>query len=69
MDFADMAAEREAIYRAEALARAAGRLRVSGPSAELCRECGAPIPEARRRAVPGVTLCVDCQEEEDNGRS
>ncbi len=25
----------------------------------------APIPEARRKAVPGVRLCVRCQEEED----
>ena len=23
-----------------------------------CEECDAPIPEARRKAVPGVQLCV-----------
>ena len=30
-----------------------------------CEECGEEIPEARRRAIPGVRLCIDCQEEED----
>lgn len=29
-------------------------------SAEVC-DCGAPIPEARRKAVPGVWLCTFCQ--------
>jgi phage/conjugal plasmid C-4 type zinc finger TraR family protein len=32
-------------------------------SAEWCEDCGAEIPEARRKAVPGVQLCVDCQGE------
>ncbi|HET6782896.1 MAG TPA: TraR/DksA C4-type zinc finger protein, partial [Pseudoxanthomonas sp.] len=30
-----------------------------------CEECDAAIPEARRRALPGVRLCVSCQEERD----
>jgi phage/conjugal plasmid C-4 type zinc finger TraR family protein len=30
------------------------------PSLEECKECGEPIPEARRRAVAGVELCIDC---------
>jgi phage/conjugal plasmid C-4 type zinc finger TraR family protein len=30
-----------------------------------CAQCGAPIPEARRAAVPGVRLCVACQDAED----
>ena len=29
------------------------------------RDCAAPIPEARREALPGVQLCVKCQEEAD----
>ena len=37
----------------------------SGESPERCEECGDPIPEARRRALPGVRLCVACQEERD----
>jgi phage/conjugal plasmid C-4 type zinc finger TraR family protein len=37
----------------------------SGPSLEHCAECLATIPEARRAAIPGVRLCVKCQEEHD----
>jgi phage/conjugal plasmid C-4 type zinc finger TraR family protein len=36
-----------------------------GPSLEACAECGAKIPEARRQAVPGVRLCIPCQEAAD----
>ena len=34
-----------------------------GESATHCTECEEPIPEARRRAIPGVRLCVACQSE------
>lgn len=44
--------------------RAQSRLS-SGPSLTHCAECNAPIPEARRTAIPGVRLCVTCQEAED----
>ena len=37
----------------------------TGPSLESCAECGAKIPEARREAIPGVRLCLACQEAED----
>jgi phage/conjugal plasmid C-4 type zinc finger TraR family protein len=30
-----------------------------------CIDCEKPIPKARRQAVPGVRLCVACQEEAD----
>ncbi len=30
-----------------------------------CEECGADIPQARRKAIPGVRLCVNCQSEQD----
>lgn len=33
-----------------------------GESATHCEECDAEIPEARRIAVPGVQLCIACQE-------
>jgi phage/conjugal plasmid C-4 type zinc finger TraR family protein len=36
-----------------------------GESLKNCEECDAPIPEARREAVPGVRLCVGCQSEHD----
>ena len=36
-----------------------------GKSLSECANCGAAIPEARRTAVPGVRLCIACQESED----
>ena len=33
-----------------------------GESLRRCQECDADIPEARRKAIPGVRLCVSCQE-------
>ena len=44
--------------------RAKSRL-PQGESATRCRECDEPIPEARREALPGVQLCVKCQDEAD----
>ena len=32
-----------------------------GESLTHCVECGNMIPEARRKAIPGVCLCVKCQ--------
>ncbi|HZJ82148.1 MAG TPA: DksA/TraR family C4-type zinc finger protein [Guyparkeria sp.] len=37
----------------------------SGESLEHCEECDERIPEGRRQALPGVRLCVTCQEEQD----
>lgn len=36
-----------------------------GPSLSHCAQCGNEIPEARRSAVPGVRLCLACQEARD----
>lgn len=36
-----------------------------GDSLTHCEECGDPIPEGRREAVPGVRLCIACQNEAD----
>ncbi|MCU5772960.1 DksA/TraR family C4-type zinc finger protein [Erwiniaceae bacterium BAC15a-03b] len=41
----------------------------AGASAEFCLECGEPIPEARRIALPGVQYCVSCQQLHDNQQS
>ena len=49
----------------EALARVRMRARAGGESLTECADCGEPIPEARRLAVPGVTLCIACQTEAD----
>nr|WP_310615699.1 TraR/DksA C4-type zinc finger protein [Pantoea cypripedii] len=32
------------------------------PSKAFCESCGADIPDARQRAVPGVELCAGCQD-------
>lgn len=37
----------------------------SGNTLTHCEECGATIPDARQKAVPGVRLCVTCQSERD----
>ncbi|MEN3753760.1 TraR/DksA family transcriptional regulator [Mangrovibacter sp. SLW1] len=33
----------------------------SAVSATHCEACGIEIPDARRAAVPGCTMCVDCK--------
>jgi phage/conjugal plasmid C-4 type zinc finger TraR family protein len=48
----------------DAIQRARSQL-PSGESLSHCEECAAAIPEARRKAVPGVHLCVACQTEYD----
>ena len=48
----------------EALARSLSEARRSlarGESLTHCEDCGEPIPERRRQAVPGCTRCVACQ--------
>ncbi|MEE4347243.1 MAG: DksA/TraR family C4-type zinc finger protein [Paracoccaceae bacterium] len=45
------------------LARLKARRAPVGDSLTHCAECEDPIPEARRAAIPGVKLCIDCQTE------
>ena len=47
------------------LARMQARRAPVGESLTHCAECEEPIPEARRAAIPGVKLCVDCVAERD----
>jgi phage/conjugal plasmid C-4 type zinc finger TraR family protein len=49
------------------IARARSNL-AKGEGLRTCEECGEEIPEARRRAVPGVRRCVACQAEADRER-
>jgi phage/conjugal plasmid C-4 type zinc finger TraR family protein len=49
----------------DAVQRARQQLR-HGPGLERCEECDAAIPAARRKAVPGVRLCVTCQAAHDD---
>ena len=52
----------------DAVERARRQL-LKGPGLKRCEECDAPIPAARRKAVPGVRLCVACQEVHDAERN
>jgi len=47
------------------LARLKARPAPKGESLTHCAECDEPIPEARRKAIPGVKLCIDCQQDRD----
>lgn len=51
----------------DAIERARSQLR-HGPGLTHCEECEARIPEARRKAVPGVRLCVACQDAQDRAQ-
>ncbi len=48
----------------DAISRARSKLG-KGESRKDCAECGELIPEPRRKAVAGVTLCIGCQAEQD----
>ena len=48
------------------IARVRRRL-VGGESLMECEECVELIPPARRLAMPGVRLCIECQQEADRG--
>ncbi|WP_298494008.1 DksA/TraR family C4-type zinc finger protein [uncultured Maritimibacter sp.] len=50
---------------AEELERMRTRRAPVGESLRECAECGEEIPEARQVALPGVKICIDCQEERD----
>ena len=40
-----------------------------GKALTHCEECEVAIPDARRKAIPGVRLCVNCQSENDKKQS
>lgn len=47
------------------LARMKAKRRPQGESRSHCAECEEEIPEKRRQAIPGVKLCIECQQERD----
>ncbi|MEC7763852.1 MAG: DksA/TraR family C4-type zinc finger protein [Pseudomonadota bacterium] len=49
----------------EELERMRARRAPVGESLAECAECGEPIPEARRKALPGVKICIECQQDRD----
>lgn len=50
---------------ADAVKGARARL-PAGDGLDHCEECGEPIPERRRQALPGVRTCVHCQSARDS---
>lgn len=64
-DIFDRATEIEEAQREDALQEQARRAGLDGKtvadSATHCVVCDTRIPAARRRAVPGVQTCIDCQ--------
>lgn len=52
----------------DAVQRARSQLH-KGESLRHCEVCGVDIPEARRKAVPGVHLCLTCQSVHDKEAS
>lgn len=48
------------------LARMKARRAPQGESRTHCADCDEPIPEPRRNAVPGVKLCIECQQDRDS---
>ena len=51
----------------DAVERARRQL-AQGAGLSHCEDCDAPIPPARRKAVPGVRRCVACQQAHDAGQ-
>jgi phage/conjugal plasmid C-4 type zinc finger TraR family protein len=51
---------------ADELSRLRKRATPVGESFSHCAECDEPIPAARRKAIPGVKLCIDCMRERDS---
>lgn len=44
------------------------KINVHGIPFYLCEAYGNPVPEARRKIFPGVTLCVECQTYQERQR-
>ncbi|KPN62229.1 hypothetical protein XMM379_001292 [Aliiroseovarius sp. xm-m-379] len=47
------------------LARMRAKASPVGESFTHCAECEEEIPQARREAIPGVKLCIDCVRDRD----
>ncbi|HHJ4352611.1 TPA: TraR/DksA family transcriptional regulator [Citrobacter freundii] len=59
----DQASALEEMMRDHAIQ--AHRLNHSAVSATHCKECGDKLLDARRKAYPGCTMCVECLAERE----
>ncbi|QLX05677.1 TraR/DksA family transcriptional regulator [Citrobacter freundii] len=58
-DIIDNASQLEDLQRDAELSM--HRINHSAVSATHCEECGDQLSDARRKAYPGCTMCVECQ--------
>ncbi len=65
-DLMDSAQELEIKQRESALRHV--RPKRAANSINECVECGKPIGERRKRAVPSATLCLSCQTQKEERR-
>lgn len=65
MDICDDASATETKFQQMALANhmAGAKSSANTESQTHCMECGEEIPQGRREAVKGCTLCITCQEQ------
>jgi phage/conjugal plasmid C-4 type zinc finger TraR family protein len=72
MDIADRAQATVDKLHEDALARTVRAARgippAPGTPSIYCVDCDHEIPEARRRAKPGCTRCIECQADVEGGR-
>ncbi|WP_410499691.1 TraR/DksA family transcriptional regulator [Chitinibacter sp. S2-10] len=66
-DVFDRATDLEQWQREQALSKALDQP-ASTVTSLGCHECGEPIPEARRKAAPHCTRCIDCQKDFEHAR-
>jgi phage/conjugal plasmid C-4 type zinc finger TraR family protein len=60
MDQFDQAQELDARFRRQALELQKRVSSYGGESRTNCLDCGDPIPEARRKILPGCIRCIEC---------
>jgi phage/conjugal plasmid C-4 type zinc finger TraR family protein len=61
MDEIDIAQANLELLLSAKIASHRSRITTAGTGALDCEECAEEIPERRRQAMPGCTLCVHCQ--------
>lgn len=64
MDDVDKATDLEEARTAAIMAKIANDLKTVNTNI-FCEDCDIEIPEGRRKAMPGATRCIKCQEAHD----
>lgn len=64
-DELDQLQEQEDLLTRLHIQAARGRSGTTGQSLNHCEACGSDIPQGRREAIPGVRVCVACQQHQE----